>query len=407
MKNHAKEKAALGKKMVYLLSILAIVLSFLQVNCKRQSTAPDVDDLTRPVIWLNLFKFSFVAYEKGPNPSSQILKIKNSGQETLDYSLSCDAGWVSFLPPDGSSSGQIIEHTISINKRGLTARDEAYTATITITSSNAFNNPQNVEVSLNLDEEPPPPPPEIWVSDHQMTFSAQEGRSNPASQSLKIKNTGEGTLDYEITKNVSWLDVAPTSGKIKSGEKLHSVSVDISGLKEGNYKGTITIKDPKATNSPQKVDVSLEISKKPSTEPPLTNNEVGISISPSSGGTGTIVTVTVSIIGNTSSIPSAFGLVLHYDAAIFQYQGTSKGSLTSSWAAVDGGASAGTLTVGGFRGSGGIIPIGSQGSVAVVRFKVIYSGTTDRTTQITMNNLIDDFSGMTAKPASVGFTYIH
>jgi hypothetical protein len=252
------------------------------------------------------------------------------------------------------------------------------------------------------------PPPEIWVSAKQLQFSAEEGASNPPSQTIKIKNTGSTTLDYKITKNGAWLNVSPTSGTVKTGERSHKVSVNIGGLSEGSYTGTITITDPKATNSPQKINVSLDISEKPPPPPPPppppTNNEVGISISPASGGTDTIVTITVFINGNTSPISSAFGLELHYNTSIFQYLDTSKGDLTGSWAAVDGGASAGTITVGGFRGSGSVIPVGSQGSIAIVRLKVIYSGSS-QSTQITISNLIDDISGMKINPGSVTFTY--
>lgn len=386
---------------------LLLILFLPLTNCKSHSTAPDVNDLTRPVIWVDDFNVTFAAYETGPNPASKVIKIKNSGQQTLDYTLSSEADWVEFSPEGGSSSGQIVEHTISINKSGLKAQKEDYTANITITSSQAYNNPQNVEVSLNLAEQPPP---EIWISSQQLTFNAREGRSDPASQSIEIKNTGEGTLNYKIITHAAWLSVDPTSGTVKKGERSHTVSADIAGLKKGTYNGTITIKDPDATNSPQQIDVTLEISERSTPKPtptPLTNNEVGIFINPSSGATGTTVTVTVSIKGNTSPIASAFGLNLKYDASILQYLNTSKGSLTSSWAAVDGGASAGTVTVGGFRGSGSVIATGSQGSIAVVRFRVIYNGATDRTTQINLSNLIDDLSGMIAKPAVVNFTYKH
>jgi len=255
-RRHTKGKAVVSRKILGFVSILVVIFTVLHTNCKNQSTAPDVNNLTRPVIWLSLFNLVYTAYENGPNPSSQIIQIKNSGQQTLDYTLSADADWVSVSPQSGYSSGQIIEHSISIDKSGLTVREEDYTANITVTSSQAYNNPQNVEVSLDLSTEPPP---EIWVDTQQLTFSAQEGGSNPASQSIKIKNTGEGTLNYQITKNASWLSINPTSGTLKTGERSHAVSVNVDGLKEGTYDGTITIEDPNATNSPQQVDVTLEV----------------------------------------------------------------------------------------------------------------------------------------------------
>jgi len=392
------------KKITRFSFIFILILCIPHINCKKQSTTPDVSDLTRPVIWLNQFSMSFAASEIGPNPSSQILQIKNSGQQSLEYTLSADADWVSYSPDIGTSTGQINEHTISINKAGLKAQDQEYTAKITITSSQAYNNPQEVTVSLNLEEEPPP---EIWINTDQLKFSAQEGGSNPPSQTLTIKNTGSSKLDYEITNDASWLNVNPNKGQLKNGKNTHAVSVNIQGLSEGSYSDTIIVTDPNATNSPQQVDVTLNLSKEPPPPPPpppSTNNEVGISISPSSGGTSTYVTITISIKGNTSPIASAFGLKLNYDASVFQYQSTSKGTLTGSWAAVDGGASGNTVTVGGFRGAGSVISTGSQGSIAIVRFKVIYSGSSLSRT-FTISNLIDDLVGMTIRPGSVTFTY--
>ena len=491
----------LMKKITRCSLAFMIILLIPQINCKKQSTTPNVNDLTRPVIWLNQFSMSFAAYEKGPNPSSQILQIKNSGQQSLDYTLSADADWVKFSPDTGTSTGQINDHTVSIQKDGLEAQDEEYTSKITITSSQAYNNPQEVSISLSLSREPPP---KIWVNTKNLNFKAQQGGADPPSQTIKIRNSGEGTLRYDISTDANWLEVNPPNGNSKTQERSHSVVVDITGKKEGTYDGTITITDPNATNSPQMVSVSLDITKEPPPEiwmsrdrltfgatlggsnpspqdfyinntggeelsynitsdsswlsvsptsgetkntqrghtafvnisglgignyngtltvsdpnasnspqlinvildisGPLDDNEVGISISPSSGGTGTIVTITIFINGNTSPIASAFGLNLNYDASVFQYQSTSAGTLTSSWAAVDGGASGGTITVGGFKGAANDIPVGSQGSIAVVSFKVIHSGASLSRT-FTISNVVDDLVGMTINPGTVTFTY--
>ncbi len=398
-----------NKKILGYVLILTVVFSFFFISCKSHSTAPDVSELSRPVIWIDLFKLSFTAFKNGPNPVSQTIQIKNSGQDNLDYTLSSDAEWIDISPASGSSAGQVIEHTISVNKSGLAARKEAYTANITVVASQAYNNPQNVGVSLELSATPPP---EIWIGTQQLTFSALEGDTNPISKSIKIKNTGQGTLNYQIAENVAWLSVNPSSGTLKTGERSHTISVNVDGMKAGGYHGTITIKDPRATNSPEHIGVNLEISKNgepppPPPPPPSNENEIGISISPVSGGTGTIVTVTVSIKGNTSPISNGFGLDLQYDASIFQYQNTSRGTLTGSWAAVDGGTSSGKVIVGGFRGSGTILSTGKQGSIAVVKLKVIYNGAADKSTNITIGNLVDDISGMTIKPSSVLFTYKH
>lgn len=483
---------------------MLLVFTILFTQCKKTSTSPDINTLACPLIWLNTYDLSFTASENGANSLTQTLQIKNSGQQTLDYTLSSETEWVSFSPAEGSSTGQINNHTISVNKSGLTAKNEDYTAKILVVCDQAYNNPQEVHVSLNITKQVPP---EIWVNTQGLTFSAQEGAANPPSQTILIRNNREGVLKYEISVDSAWLMVTPLKAESESAERMHTVSANISGLKAGAYTGTITITDANASNSPRDVKVNLTITKEPPPEiskdrnalsfeailggadpsslsffiensgggtlnyvidwdapwlsvnpasgttsgparkhtatanigalsagtyqgtitiadpmannspqtigvtllisSPLTENKVGISISPKEGGADSIVTITVSIKGNASPISDGFGLQLHYDPSIFQYQSTSSGILTNSWAAVDGNANSGTIIVGGFRGSGSIIPIGSQGSIAIVKLKVIHNGSSDLSTTISMNSPTDDLVGMTISPASATFTYRH
>lgn len=499
-----KEKIMSYKRNLWNILILLLVFTIPFTQCKKSSTSPDVNALTCPVIWLNTFDISFTACESGANPFTQTLQIKNSGQQTLDYTLSSETEWVSFSPAEGSSTGQINNHTISVSKAGLAARNEDYTAKILVTCDQAYNNPQEVHVSLKISKQAPP---EIWVNTKDLTFSAQEGAANPPSQNILIRNNREGILKYEISVDSAWLTVTPLTAESESAEKTHTVTANISGLKAGAYTGTITITDANASNSPHDVKVSLNVTKEPPpeickdrnvlsfeamlggadpssqsffiensgggtlnyvidwdapwlgvnptsgatdgpsrkhtasvntgglgagtyqgtiviTDPkasnspqtigvtlhissPLTDDKVGISFSPKEGGTDSTVTITVSVKGNASPISDGFGLQLHYDPSIFQYQSTNHGILTNSWAAVDGNANSGTIIVGGFRGSGSVIPIGSQGSIAVVKLKVIHNGSSDLSTTINMNSLTDDLVGMKISPASATFTYRH
>jgi len=243
-------------QIIVLSLLLVLALSF--VSCKKTPTSPDINSLTLPVIWINTFEASFTASETGSNPSSQILKIKNSGPGTLNYTISYNADWLTITPAKGTSSGQIVEHTISVDKSGLAGRNKKYSATITVTSPNAYNNPQKVKAKLKLEKEPPP---KIGVIPESLSFSAKEGSTNLSSKTITVKNEGQSTLNYTINDDAPWLSVKPKSGSCDQGTaKSHTVSADISGLSQGTYNGTITISDPKASNSPQRVNVTLNIS---------------------------------------------------------------------------------------------------------------------------------------------------
>ena len=165
----------INKNNVLSLMIITLLV-FIQISCFKVPQAPEAEESLSPVIWVSVFDLYFTASEIGQNPPSQMIQIKNSGVDTLDYSLSVDVDWTSFSPDGGPSSGNIIEHTISIDKSSLQAQDTEYTGTITISSSEAYNTPQTVNLHLIVTEEPPP---QIWVNTNQMTFAAQEGSSNP------------------------------------------------------------------------------------------------------------------------------------------------------------------------------------------------------------------------------------
>jgi hypothetical protein len=145
----------------------------------------------------------------------------------------------------------------------------------------------------------------------------------------------------------------------------------------------------------------------PDTSIDQNENRLTISCSPTQGGTGTVVDIRISCLGAAQEIKT-FGLELTYDSAIFQYESTGKGDLTASWAAVDGNeTSAGKLIVGGFVGSGTPVVVGSNGSLVIIKLRVIYSGSDSGfSRQISINNYLDDINSMTPMPTSATFTFI-
>ncbi len=78
-------------------------------------------------------------------------------------------------------------------------------------------------------------------------------------QILNIRNSGGGTLNWEIIYDCNWLIVHPITGS-SSGEPNEVIlSMDISGLPDGEYDCELLIFDPFAVNSPQIVDVNLVV----------------------------------------------------------------------------------------------------------------------------------------------------
>lgn len=481
-------------KSVCLPVITILCFALLAIGCKKTSTAPQVEDLTRPVIWLSVNQMDFTASEAGGDPDSQTFQVKNTGINSLEYAIKANVDWLIVEPPSGSSSGEAKEHTVSINKEGLEAQEEAYAATINVECSSSYNNPQTVTVSLTISEEPPPRilvqpknldyaayknggdpptqkitvknngegtlkyeitsdkswlsvspsagqskgqskthtvslssgglglgehtgtltisdpnasnnprtvdvtlkleeglPPQIWVNKDNLTFNASIEGGDPPDKELRIKNAGGGKLNYQISSSASWLGISPNSGNSSGQERSHTVQVVKAGLSVGTYNGTLTIRDSNASNSPYNVNVRFKIT----SDAPNTDNKIWPSCSPNSGSKGTTVRVSIRISGNLNEI-KVFGLELHFDPQMFQYQGTSSGNLTGGWASVAGNEiSSGMVRVGGFAGSASAIPVGSQGTIAVVTLRVTGDAYGNgHSSELSISDLKDDIVGM-------------
>ncbi len=107
-----------------------------------------------------------------------------------------------------------------------------------------------------------PAKPTISLDTDELVFSTSEG-TNPPPQSFSIKNTGSSSsyLNYTITDETGGrVTISPRTGTLAYLESSTiSVSIDTRGLRAAGYKGTITVSDPDATNSPQTVTVRLII----------------------------------------------------------------------------------------------------------------------------------------------------
>lgn len=98
--------------------------------------------------------------------------------------------------------------------------------------------------------------PEIALNPTTLNFGTDTSGTANTPQSFVISNIGAGTLNWTAVGDQAWLSCTPSSG---TGMGTVTVSVDPSGLAVGTYTGTITVSDPGAVNSPQTVDVTLNI----------------------------------------------------------------------------------------------------------------------------------------------------
>jgi hypothetical protein len=214
-----------------------------------------------PMIAFGPASLSFSAVAGKANPANQTLEIWNSGTGTLDWSVNDDAAWLALAPTNGSSSGEHDVVTASVNIAGMSTGD--YSTTITIAAAGATNTPRTLAVSLTLTETEAPT---IAFGPASLSFSAVAGEANPANQTLEIRNSGTGTLDWSVSDNAAWLTLAPTNGSSSGEHDDVTASVDIAGMSAGDYSATITIAAAVATNTPRTLAVSLTLTE---TEGPI------------------------------------------------------------------------------------------------------------------------------------------
>jgi hypothetical protein len=156
---------------------------------------------------------------------------------------------------------------------------------------------------------------------------------------------------------------------------------------------------------------AIACGKNPTTAPPVTPDlpapqpAISIACSPASGGKDTVVTVTVSIKANSEEV-GVFGMDLTFPPKMLTYSTVSKGSLTGSWAAVDGNeVSAGNLKIGGFKGSASPVAKNSDGSIVVISFSVDGAQLNNgQQGQVCIKNYTDDIVGIPPEPVCASFT---
>jgi hypothetical protein len=119
----------------------------------------------------------------------------------------------------------------------------------------AFNNNGNFSIESNTYCTGQVVPAKISLNRESLTFGAISNGGPSFSQSIII-SSNSGILNWTAVSSDSWLQVSPASG---TGDGVLDVHVNPYGLNSDAYTGTITVSDPNASNSPQTVNVTLNV----------------------------------------------------------------------------------------------------------------------------------------------------
>lgn len=109
----------------------------------------------------------------------------------------------------------------------------------------------------------PPPPGKLSVCCN-LSFQAARGGPNPPPQRFTVSNRGGQPLNWTASADQSWVRLEPNRGALKPGESIEvAVTVEISGLPEGDQAARVTVSSPEATNSPRTLTVAVRIQPPP------------------------------------------------------------------------------------------------------------------------------------------------
>ncbi len=110
--------------------------------------------------------------------------------------------------------------------------------------------------SVTADYTPAEGLPQIHLDRQSLTFGALPNHTSPPAQTIAIANKGTGFLNWTAQQNQGWIECAPTNG---NNSATLTVSVNPDGLNPGTYMGTIAISAPNTSNSPQEINVTLNV----------------------------------------------------------------------------------------------------------------------------------------------------
>jgi parallel beta-helix repeat protein len=99
----------------------------------------------------------------------------------------------------------------------------------------------------------------IAVSPSSLSFFYAQGWAKPLPQTLLIRKSGGGTLQWQIAEECNWLQAEPRNGISNGQVNEVTLSVNPNGLALGSYSCVLRVIDANASNSPVIIPVKFHI----------------------------------------------------------------------------------------------------------------------------------------------------
>jgi hypothetical protein len=264
----------------------------------------------------------------GVSPAAKTFTVANTGTGTLVApTVAASEAWI-----DATVSGSGPSYTVSVAVDATALSEGLHDATVTVTSAGASNSPLTVPVHVAVDQ------PALEVSPTTLSFTTSVG-VNPAAKTLTMSNVGAGSLATPtVGDDAGWLSAGAVSG---TGPFTVQMSVDVTGLAEGDYTASVTVTSAGAGGSPATIPVSLRVN-----QPTMGVSPTALSFSTVQGSSPAARTLTVTNTGSgTLATPSVSDDAGWLSAAVTGSNPTYTVTVTVNAAALAVGSHAATLTI--------------------------------------------------------------
>ena len=296
-----------------------------------------------PTIGTSPTSLSFTAQQGSSNPAAQTLTISNIGGGILSWTASDSAAWMSLSSSSGTGAGSV---TVSVMTGALTAG--SYSGTVMLNATGA--SPVIVPVSFTVTTAPVAPA--IGASPLSLSFTAQQGGANPATQALAISNTGGGTLTWTASDDAAWLSISPASG---TGNGAVTVTAILGTLATGTHTGTITLSATGASSV--SIPVTLTVTAAP-VPPAIGASPTSLTFAATQGGANPAnQTLTISNTGGGTLNWSVSDSAAWLTASPTSGTGNGAVTLTATTSTLTASSYTGTVTIAATGATSVIIPV--------------------------------------------------
>jgi hypothetical protein len=199
---------------------------------------------------------------EGKNPPPEYFSLRAAGENSLSYSISTNMPWLTTSQTKGTATSEW--DTISVSVDMKDRAPGVFKGRIDIFPAGS-NSKTAIYVTVKLEKRNSP---HIQINRSNINFWGYAHSNDPPSDIFKIKNSGQGKLNYKITPSKNWIKVSPSQGVSAGEEHPIVVSADSLSLGVSVYQATLKITADGAMNSPQIISVKFDVQKPPHPYPP-------------------------------------------------------------------------------------------------------------------------------------------